>query len=137
MAKMQTGRKNGNGKNGNGKNGNGDPKAKKHTIIDKNCVKKVIQNNKVISSYQIQSKEECDLMRKKIDTAIDKNTGHQTYKSQMTGPNTRKGTLSQSHVNHLRKQYKEAKDMGPKSAKAYLQSLPKSGQEALKQYGIK
>ena len=131
MAKMQTGRK-----NGKGKNGNGDPKGKKHTIIDKNCVKKVIQNNKVISSYQIQSKEECDLMRKKIDTAIDPKTGHQTYKSQMTGPKTGKGKLSQSHVNLLRKRYKEAKDMGPKTAKNYLKNLPKSGRDALKKYGI-
>ena len=130
MAKMQTGRK-----NGNGKNGNGDPKGKKHTIIDKNCVRKVIQNNKVLSSTQL-NKEECSYFRKKIDTYIDKSTELQTYKGKEDKPRG-KGTLSQSHVDHLRKQYKEAADMGPKTAKNYLKSLPQSGRDALKKHGIK
>lgn len=122
MSKMQRGRKNGNGDD------------KKHTIIDKNCVRKVIQNNKVLSSTQL-NKTECSYFRKKIATEIDKSTNNQKYKSTSDKPR-KKGQLSESMVENLRKRYTEAKKVGPKSAQGYLKSLPAQAQEQLKKYGI-
>lgn len=120
MSKMQT-----------KKNGPGD---KKHTIIDKNCVKKVLQDGKVLSSTQL-TKTECSYFRKKIDTEIDKNTGNQTYKGK--SDNRGKGTLSASMIKTLRTNYHNAKQDGPKAAKNYLSTLPAAAKEQLKKYGIK
>jgi len=121
MSKMQT-----------KKNGPGD---KKHTIIDKNCVQKVMQNNKVLSSTQL-TKTECSYLRKKIDTEIDKSSGNQTYKSKSDKPQG-EGTLSASMVKNLRTNYHNAKQEGPKAAKNYLSTLPAEGKAALIKYGIK
>lgn len=125
MARMQTGRKNGNGD------------GKKHIIIDKNCVYKVLQNNKVLESYKIPSKKECEIMRQKIDTKIDKEgTGHQIYKSIADKPKVQ-GKLSDTHITRLRKDYRNAKQVGAKTAKNYLNSLPAQAQEQLRKFGIK
>jgi hypothetical protein len=125
MSKMQT-----------KKNGPGDKvKKKKHTIIDKNCVEKVIQNHKVLSSVQL-TKAQCSIRRKEIDTEIDKSTGNQTYK--YTGDKPRgTGTLSDTHMKRLRQNYHNAKQVGPKAAKNYLNTLPNAAKNQLKsKYGI-